>query len=437
MSTLSTDQPPRRSLLDDGMWVALGQVGSLVARLIGLRLLTEIFATDVFGTASVMLAFMALALATACNPLVQALMRALPAATGAEDEVRLRRVGMRMLWPCLGAQALVLVVLLLASSELDLQHSPYALLGLLAFTWAETVRCFETGLLTARGDQRRYAIWNLTDAWARPLGALLLAALLAPSVATMLWGYALATALLLPAFRHWRVGVSSGDGAADSDCQHRRAADLVQRGHLLRYALTLVPLAPIAWLLAGADRVLLVAYAGAAATGVFVSACGLGSAPMIALSMSLLTVFRPLLYRSISSGDAIGERRLLLCWIVSHVCIAAAGLALITWLAPTVVRWFLGEEFRGAAELIPWIAGAFALQGLQVVFETRIMAWQCNQRLWLLQLLGGACALVLYLALIPGQGAFGAVLSMLVSMAIACVVAVLLAQRPPVARAAI
>jgi O-antigen/teichoic acid export membrane protein len=435
---VSAGEHPRASLLDDGMWVALGQAGSLAAKLLGLRLLTEVFATDVFGAASVMLAFMALVLATACNPLVQALMRALPAADGTDDETRLRRVGLRMLWPCLAAQVLLLLVLLGASSELDLQLSPYALAGLLAFTWAETVRCFETGLLTARGEQRRYAIWNLTDAWARPVGALALAALLSPSVATMLWGYALATAVLLPVFRGWRVGVPA-PGAATAVGNRRLAAaaadatsaDLAQRGRLLRYALTLVPLAPIAWLLAGADRVLLASYAGAAATGVFVSACGLGSAPMIALSMSLLTVFRPLLYRCISRGDLAGERQLLLRWIASYLCLAAAGLALITELAPTVVRWFLGEQFRGAAELIPWIAAAFALQGLQVVFETRIMAWQCNRRLWLLQLLGGASALALYMALIPALGAFGAALSMLISMAVACMVAVMLAQRPP------
>lgn len=424
----------QRSLLDDGVWVGLGQVGTLAAKLVGLRMLTEVFATDVFGAASVMLAFMALVLATACNPLVQALMRALPASSEAGGEAQLRRVGLRMLWPCLGMQVLLLLLLLELSSELDVHHSVYALAGLLAFTWAETLRCFETGLLTARRDQRRYAIWNLVDAWARPLGALLFATLAGPSVATMLWGYAIASALVLVLFSSWRVGLSVA--AEPLACPSPVVADVQtadhrQRDSLLRYAMTLVPLAPIAWLLAGADRVFLASYAGAAATGVFVAACGLGSAPMIALSMSLLTVFRPLLYRSISVGDAVGERQLLLRWIASYVAIAVVGLLMITWLAPHAAMWFLGEQFRGAAELIPWVAAAFALQGLQVVFETRIMAWHCNRRLWVLQLLGGGCALGLYVLLIPALGAFGAVLAMLISMGCACAFAVLLASRPP------
>jgi O-antigen/teichoic acid export membrane protein len=423
--------PTRHSLFDDGMWVGLGQVGTLAARLVGLRMLTEVFATDVFGSASVMLALMALVLATACNPLVQALMRAVPAVDVA-DTSRIRRVGLGMLWPCLAMQGLLLLGLLELSSELDLHHSTYALLGLLAFTWAETMRSFETGLLTARRDQRRYAAWNFVDAWARPVGALGLAALLGPSVATMLWGYALASVLVLFLFRGWRVGLESAPaGAGDANATSEGEGDRQQRASLLRYAATLVPLAPIAWLLAGADRVFLASYAGAAATGVFVAACGLGSAPMIALSMALLTVFRPLLYRSISAGDAAGERQLLLRWIGCYVLIAAIGLLLITWLAPLAATWFLGAQFRGAADLVPWVAAAFALQGLQVVFETRIMAWHCNYRLWILQLLGGACALALYVLLIPELGAFGAVLAMLISMGCACALAVFLASRPP------
>ena len=414
------------SLFTDTVWIGFSQLGVLTAKLIGLRLLTEVFPAHIYGEAGLLLAVVALGLASASTPLVQAMMRAYPEISGHDDLGRLRRSSMQLLGWSVAVQLLLVVAVLVLWPDRAGRPSLLAVLGVVALILVESLRSFETGLLTADRQQRRYAVWNALDAWARPACALLLGLLVTSSAEALVWGYVLACAAMLVLFSRWRIGTELGSARI-------AVADPVLRASMLRYAVTLAPLAPIAWMLSSADRFVLASYAGTEPTGMYIAAYGLGSAPMLALSMVLLTVFRPILYRCVANGDRAGEVKLLLRWGVIYVVLAVLGLCLIKWLAPVAAQWFLAASFRSVDSLIPWVAAAYALQGLQVVFETRIMAWNLNKRLWLLQLLGGVSALGLYAVLIPRYGMYGAALATLVSMSLTCVCAAILA-RLPVAR---
>ncbi len=407
--------PPR--IVREGIWIGLGQAAAALAALVGVRLLTSFVPPPVYGEAVLLLGLTALGTNLFCGPFQQALLRYYPQARDAARVGALRRLAGRVLATALA----LLAVLLLAAGALRSSLGPFAAVA--ALVAVDTWRTFESGLLNGERRQRDYMVRTSLDAWARWLLAACLAWLLGATAFHILGGMLLGSALanLLLSRKIVRGEPLDGEGLAWAETWRRP---------FLRYALPLVPLAALNWILSMGDRYVLAAWWSTATAGIYVAAYGLASQPFIALNAIIHSTLRPVLYDAVARGDAAKERRTLRIWVAVVAASMCLGWLAIALLARPLCALLLGERYQAAAELVPILAGAYALQAVQQAFEIMMYAHAKTQRLVAVQVVAAGASALLYLLLIPRYAAVGAAMATLGAFAVTTAVAFFLAEAP-------
>ena len=395
-------------IVKEGVWVATGQAVVVLAGLAGTRVLTTILPPATYGEVSLVTGLGALGAGLFCAPFHQAALRSFPDAREAGKIGALRGLASWFL-----RRGVVAVALLLAAASagwaLARSGSPAltVFIAAAAVVAADAWRNFESGFLNGARRQREFAVRTSLDAIARPVAATALALALGPLALHVVAGYAigsLAVGVLLR--RHVVSGAGPDAGAEDPWAVSHRTA-------FWRYAAPLIPLAGLNWMMSMGDRYVLAGHWGAGAVGIYAAAYALGSQPFIAANALIHTTLRPVLYDAVARGDAAKERRTLRVWFLVVGGIAAGGWMLTTLLAKVLCAVLLGPAYAGAAELLPWIAAAYALQMIQQAFEIILYAHGGSRRLVALQATAAAAATLFYFVLIPRYGALGAALGTL------------------------
>jgi O-antigen/teichoic acid export membrane protein len=415
-----------RRLVREGGWVASGQVVAVAARIVGLRLITDLVSPEVFGEVVLLLGLAALGTNMFCLPLLMALVRFFP------DAARGRRIGAlrRLLRDLLVPRTLAVAGLLAIGGVLwtrfdAAETSAWAFVIVASLLVLDVLRLFESTLLNASRRQRAYALWYGADSVARPVLAVGTILAFGASAVSLLVGHVLAIAGTCFAFWRTRVlGETDEAGASPAWLAEMRAA-------MLRYAGPMMPLALLGWVISLSDRYILAGLTSPEQTGIYAAAYGLASAPFLMLSQFLSLTLRPIYFDAVVQHDRRRERRTLFAWMAALAFALLFGMTLVTAFAGPIVRVVLGEAFWGAAELVPWIAGAYGILAVQQLFEHVIQALHSTRRLLVVHSFGAAAAIGLFFALIPRHGAFGAAMAVVGSMLTSCAAAVVLSGALP------
>lgn len=400
-----------------------------VGRLVGAKVLTTLLAPSAFGALALAQGVATLANNFFCAPIVHAAIRFRPDAVR-DDRIREFR---QVLGRLIAGRIVWAVVALLAGGAIWIyglrrggSYALFAVLGL--FVAVEVMRQLESSLLNAARRQGRFAAWEASDAWAKPAGATAAIAVAGPTATAAMAGIAGATAAVLAGFRRREpapVG-HAPDGPWAERCR---------RG-ILAFANPMMPLAILGWLMSYADRYLVGGLTSISEAGVYAAAYGLGSQPFVAFAGVVHASLRPVLFDAVARGETARARKALLTWFLVIGGGSAIGVAVVALAARLLVSLFLGPEFSAGARLLPWIAGAYAVQNVQQVFESVIYARRRTRVLIVMQGIGTVTALSLYLVLIPRLGALGAAMASLFALVASCIAAGVLSQihRPWAAR---
>jgi len=416
-----------RRVVREGGWVASGQAVAVVARVVGLRVITDRVSPEVFGQVVLLLGLATLGTNMFCLPILSALVRFFPDAVLARRVGALRELVRRLLTPrTLGvAGLLALGGALWAGFHGPASASPLAFAFAALLLVLDVVRLFESTLMNASRRQRDYSLWYAADAVSRPALAVATIALFGPSSASLLLGYVVAIAVVNLAFRRARVQGEPGETASAP------AWLAGMRSALLRYAGPMMPLAALGWIISLSDRYVLAGLTGPEQTGIYAAAYGLASAPFIMLGQFLSLTLRPVYFDAVVQNDRRRERRTFFVWMAALAGAFALGLALVIAFREPIVRLVLGEAFWGAADLLPWIAAAYGLQAVQQLFEHVIQALHSTRRLLAMHALGAATAVALFFLLIPRYGAQGAAMAVVGSMLASCAASIALSGALP------
>lgn len=414
-------------IIREAAWVALGQAIVVIAGLVGIRLLTTLLPPAVYGQVSLVIGLGALGMGVLCIPFLQASLREFPQARDAGRIDTLRRLTARYLRRSVGGIAAALLVAGLVWEWWQGASLPFTVfVAAGALVACDAWRSFEQGFLNGARRQKDYALRSALDAIARPLTASLLVWWLGPLALNVVAGFAAGAASVGLLLRN-RV-VRGDEGAAprglDDDWAREHAAGF------LKFALPLIPLCALNWVMSMGDRYVLAASWGPEVVGIYWAAYALGSQPFIAVNGLVHTTLRPVLYDAVARRDHAKERRTLRVWIPLVLAIAFTGWLLATLLAEPVCDLILGAGYAGAAELLPWIAAAYAVQMIQQSFEIILFAHGRSKQLVLLQAVAAVVAVVLYLLLIPELGGLGAALGTLGAMTVTMLVACFLSGAP-------
>lgn len=390
---------PVRRIFGDFLWLGVSQVGVLVARLIGVRLLTELLPASTYGEMGLALAAAALGVNVLALPIIQAAMRQLSDAAAENGIPALRRAANRLLicaW--LGFSILAVASWVLLGTNAGVH--PLTISAVLTLGALDMFKAFEVGLLNAAHRQPRFALWNALDAWARPLLACAFILYSGASVMSAVSGTIVGALLVIGLFWNRRERGARPVAAPDAS----RTYTLM----LLNVGWPLVPFAFCALFIGIADRFAIGALAGTAAVGIYIAAYGLASAPFLALSTVLVNVFRPRLYSAHSRGDQAHAWKVVRAWLAAVGAAGTIGWVLLWAYRAPLVSLLLAREFSAAAEIVPIVALAYLLQAIEVVFDTFLLSQKRTARLLVAQAAGAIVAAAAYVCLIPDLGYFGA-----------------------------
>jgi len=357
-----------RNTISNGAWLVSGQGLTAISMLVGVRLLTEVMPPEVYGAVSLMLGILMLGRNLFCFPFYQASLRFYSDAAQRGQVGDLRAILIRYL----SRSSLLLaglIVLLGIPYCMWRPTSPLLIPLLIGLLMIDVFLVMETDLLNAAGRQRPFAILRASEAWARPVAAVLAVRWLGADPLVVLLGYLLASGACLAGifvFRVERVGVSGGVGSLDGvDIP----PDDGLRDRIWRFSLPLLPLAILQWTSVLSDRYVIGGLLGLEAAGIYIAAYGLVNQPFAMIDGVLELLLRPAYFETVASGDRRRMRNIFRAWVAIIVMTCVTGVVVVTLLSDRIVAILLAERYRDAARFLPPIAAGNAMFAISAVFE--------------------------------------------------------------------
>lgn len=411
----------RRQLVEV-CWVIGGQAATALGTLVGVRILTQYLSPDGYGVVSLATGMSTLAISLIAAPITQAAIHFYPGivADGSPSELLAAVLRCyRTMVPWVVLTALAGGIFYVAWGH----GSPVLVILLSLLFTSDCWRSANLSLLNAARRQQRYGLWTAADAWSRPLAASLVVVLIGQSPVAVLASYLVVSACLLVIFsyRLWPAGEEA-------------TARAIERAHALdtrmwSYALPLVPLGVISWASTLGDRYIIGGLLGVADAGIYAAVYGLSCMPFLILNGTVEQALRPIYQTAVTRGDTARANRILGIWLTLVVGVGSFGVLLFILGHDLLASLFVGRPYRGAASLMPWIAGGYAIRATSAVLERVCYAFGRTHRVLIIQLCAVAAALALIPAGVISFGLKGAAMAVPAYFSVQLVVAIFIARR--------
>jgi O-antigen/teichoic acid export membrane protein len=133
----------------------------------------------------------------------------------------------------------------------------------------------------------------------------------------------------------------------------------------LKFGVPLIPHALSGWFRTGVDRVMLTAFIGTSATGIYSVGYQFGLVVGI-IAMAFNQAYSPFLYKKLANIDEQGKKRL-----VKFTYLYFIGIILLTGIlsviAPYIIQNFLDERYHASSEIVGWVLYGYAFQGMYLM----------------------------------------------------------------------
>lgn len=252
------------------------------------------------------------------------------------------------------------------------------------------------------------------------------------SVATIIASFICATLLVLmvqPAAQYWLFGLLLGQtfiaviGTKVLFARLQKpgiphAPPTIRRRHLqalFGFAWPVAIAAGLGWVQGQGYRYLMEGQLGLAQLGLFVAGYGISAGMIAGFESVLTTYFQPRLYRDASVDHPARKAQVWRRYAAAVIPSLLLTVAFIVMLAPELTRLFLGDNFQSAANYVVWGALAEAARALMGIYS--LIAHVYMRTRWLIfpNLLGAVLSIILCVLLIPGFGAAGAGMALVIS----------------------
>lgn len=400
----------RLEILRGGTWVVFGQATVGVATVLGTRILTGLANPAVFGTLSLLLGVSALGQSLFALPFLHAAIRFFPDLSRRDHLGSLRFVLRRYLtWSSFSLAGLFLV--LGVSSSFTKLHITYWSVVLLAgLLVVEVWRGGETSLLAAAGRQREYSLWNSVDAILRPSLAVAAIVLIGSTPEAILLGYLVAVVCSCSFFSILFRAPSSGRRGDISDESRLSKA-------ILSYAGPLIPLGLMSWISNLGSRYVIGAMLGTAPVGMYSATFGLVSAPFLQIQGMVELTLRPAYYEAVSRGEDLREASIIRFWLATVAILCFVTVVLIFVFREGLATLLLAKEYREGADLMPWVAGGYAMLAISYVFARKCYAYGKTGWVVLIEFIGAFSTIVSAIPLVHFLGIKGVAIAVPIAFA--------------------
>jgi O-antigen/teichoic acid export membrane protein len=395
----------KRQLVSDGFWVAIAQLASALGALATVRVLTEILTPDQFGILALALGAITFAQALFCTPSLQALLRYYPdfkiRGRAADLCETTKRIILR--------QTLYLIAFGMTTSVLGYQAFAVPLLTIVLismFLLIEMWRSYEITLFNPNRMQKQFAAVMTLDAVLRAPLAWIFVHITGFGVEAVLLAFIFASTLTATIAQ---ISFPKGGGHSDS-----RNESLWLERQIRTFSLPILPLAVIVWSYGTLDRYVIAGMLGSGQAGIYAAAYGLVSRPLVMTAQVLEQTIRPAYYEAVSRNDREASSKYFQLWVGLAIVTAMGGFLCVLIFSDLIAGLFLGERFRQAAYIMPWIALAYGIVGVVQALEMRFYAHLKTRQILAVELTGIVAMLTTLPFLIQSAGLLGAAIALCV-----------------------
>lgn len=380
--------------VSDALWVVGAQAISMVALLLGTRLITEMLGPSDYGMVSLIVGGGALALNVFFNPVKQSLERFLPLAIKDGCSIEL----LEFLGVLSRKVVVVFFVLALLFFPLVLvfykeNWLAFVIGGFLVYAYQR--RDFEISLLISSLRHRNASLMSAADAILRPACAVLTLYYVARTPEGVLVGYAL-SAMLVSLLAAWLVG------KVKADFNNDRLPECIDNEYLKnfklqirQYAIPLVPLALFSWVTSTADRFFVSAMLGMADVGVYAVAYSVLYQCFWNGHVVLLKIFRPKYFSMVEKEDKKASASIYKKWFLVALGSMFFADIILFIMSEDIVRVLFSKEYSRAGALLPFMAVAFTFNVCTGLVQQIAFARKNSRLVTKVRALGALFALII------------------------------------------
>ncbi len=421
--TQAGDQTPLRryrTIIGQGIWVFVGQAVSAIFLLAGTRLITQFVNPELYGAVNLVQNALVLLRTLFCSPTLNAGLRYYPDA----ERGGYRPAFRRFLSGELGRALVVMEILAIVGGiiwSLAAGVHLSVVLVLVVLVGADVARTLEMTLFNAARRQRPAAILSAVENLARPLLVVGGVLFLGKSVEVILGAIAASVLITLALLYVAVKPVGSSDEIA---LPRHLAAEMRQ------YAIPLIPIALLNWITSVSDRYIIASLShDAVSLGVYAAGYGLISQPFLVINAIIALTLRPAYFSAVARNDEAHAKRVFGAWLAITASICGIATLAIYFARVFLVEGFLGPQYRGAIEYVPWIALGYLFYVVEQVLEQPLLAHKRTFSVLVAQVCGAVASLVVTIPLVIHIGAVGAAYACPVYFLIQALVAATLVRR--------
>ena len=384
----------RNTWIREGVWVSLGQGFSALGTLLGVRALTEFAPPEVYGSVTLLLGFSMLISGTLYTPIIQAGMRLYPEYVDGRVTQLRKALFLMLMRRTLAGLVLIVFLWPLVSYFKPIPWLIYSLLVLLFML--EGLRSVETALLNAARQQSACAFMAVSEAWLRPVLAILAILYIQAGELGIFVGYAVSTSLILIVYYIWSnkkgktICFSSHPLPPDNSSVENNKLQIRIRD----YAFPLIPLAVMGTVSGIGDRYIIGGLLGVDMAGIYAAAYGLVSRPFLMLAGAVEMTVRPIYNHHIARGQHTKAWSLLWRWLATMLGVCTLALGFIYLMRDELTAILLAKDYAKSSELLPWIAGGYCFLVLSHVFEKVCYAYGDTWLILVIQTVGAIIGLL-------------------------------------------
>ena len=394
-------------LVWEGGWVALGQVGTALGSLAGLKILTRLLPKEIYGQVNLLTVAMVLPSWILFGPFLHAAVRMYAPSREAGELPALLRTSVVIY--ALGSLLVAIVGLPLASSRVSslLGVSTVALFLTIAVFLADTWQLLGTGICGAARLRARVASLSTFAAWARPIcvGAFVMA--LGPSVHGTLAGYLAASLLTIP------IGLKPMLGMTRAGRGGWLRMDIL--GRMVMYGGPFAVWSVFSWAQVYLDRYVLQLALGAGAVGRYAAAFQVAGLPFNLGLAFLAQLITPVVFERagagvdptrLASAGALVRRAV---WLFA----AAGGAAVLLYVlaGPIIMELLTGRDYVVSGGILAILATGALVQNSAQLLAAWLLAHNRPKLLIRAYLIPGSISAPLSWLLVRSNGMLGAALS--------------------------
>ncbi|MBI4317256.1 MAG: oligosaccharide flippase family protein [Chloroflexi bacterium] len=394
-------------LVREGGWVALGQVGTILGSLAGLKILTGLLPKEVYGQVNLLTVAMVLPGWVLFGPFLQAAVRMYAASREAGELTALLRTSMVVY--VLGSLLVVIVGLPLAATGVvgSVGISPIVLTLAIAVFLADTWQSLGIGICGAARRRARVAGVSTFAAWTRPVCAAAFLMTLGPSVQGTLAGYLVASLLAIP------LAVRPMLSMAGEGRESWLRTEILRR--MVMYGGPFAVFSVFSWGQNYLDRYVLQLALGAGAVGPYAAAFQVAGLPFnlgLALLSQLIT---PVVFERagtgldptrLASAGALVRRAVWLFLATGGAAVLVFGFA-----GPSIMRLFTGSDYIVSGGILAVLAAGALAQNTGQLLAAWLLAHNRSKVLIQVYVVPGSLSAPLSWLLVRLKGSLGAALA--------------------------